>query len=133
MLARRDDRLAALTAELGERAIGIACDVTDLDVLTASIARAVDALGGLDTIITAAGRGMVGTLATGEPAMWRELLDLNLIGPLATVRYGVRHFASQGREMSYSSGPRARSPPPRVSACTRHPSAACGQHSTACA
>jgi NADP-dependent 3-hydroxy acid dehydrogenase YdfG len=97
MLARRDDRLAALTAELGERAIGIACDVTDLDVLTASIARAVDALGGLDTIITAAGRGMVGTLATGEPAMWRELLDLNLIGPLATVRYGVRHFASQGR------------------------------------
>src|SRR3954454_5361724 len=34
MLARRDDRLAALTVDLGERVIGIACDVTDLVVLT---------------------------------------------------------------------------------------------------
>jgi NADP-dependent 3-hydroxy acid dehydrogenase YdfG len=97
MLARREHRLAALSAELGEQAIGLACDVTDLDGLDASITRAVEALGGLDTIVTVAGRGMVGTFTSGEPAMWRELLDLNLIGPLATVRYGVRHFAAEGR------------------------------------
>jgi NADP-dependent 3-hydroxy acid dehydrogenase YdfG len=89
---RRNDRLTALSAELGERAIGIQCDVTDLDMLDASVARAVDALGGLDAVVTVAGRGMVGTFASGEPAMWRELLDLNLIGPLATVRYASSPF-----------------------------------------
>jgi NAD(P)-dependent dehydrogenase (short-subunit alcohol dehydrogenase family) len=40
---------------------------------------------------------MVGTFASGDPAMWRELLDLNLIGPLATVRYAVHHFGPVGR------------------------------------
>lgn len=97
MLARREDRLAQLSAELGEKTVGIPCDVTDLHVLDDAVARAAEALGGLDAIVTVAGRGMVGTLASGEPAMWRELLDLNLIAPLATVRYGVRHFASESR------------------------------------
>jgi NADP-dependent 3-hydroxy acid dehydrogenase YdfG len=97
MLARRTDRLTALGAELGERATGFQCDVTDLDTLEATVARAVDALGGLDAVVTVAGRGMVGTFASGDPAMWRELLDLNLIGPLATVRYAVRHFGPLGR------------------------------------
>jgi NAD(P)-dependent dehydrogenase (short-subunit alcohol dehydrogenase family) len=55
MLARRNDRLSALSAELGERAIGIQCDVTDLDTLGATVARAVDTLGGLDAVITVAG------------------------------------------------------------------------------
>jgi NADP-dependent 3-hydroxy acid dehydrogenase YdfG len=97
MLARRNDRLTALGAELGERAIGIQCDVTDLDGLDASIAPAVDALGGLDGVVTVAGRGMVGTLAAGEPTMWRELLNLNLIGSSATVRYAIRHFGTASR------------------------------------
>lgn len=97
MLARRSHRLADLSAELGVRAIGIECDVTNLEMLHASIAQAVDVLGGLDAIITVAGRGMVGTLTSGEPALWRELLDLNLIAPLATVRYAVAHFDTVGR------------------------------------
>ena len=70
---------------------------TDLDMLDASVTRAVDALSGLDAVVTVAGLGMVGTFASGEPAMWRELLDLNLIGPLATVRYAVHHFGPVGR------------------------------------
>jgi NADP-dependent 3-hydroxy acid dehydrogenase YdfG len=97
MLARRIDRLTALSAELGERAIGIRCDVTDLDMLDATVARAVDAVGGLDAVVTVASRGLVGTFASGEPAMWRELLYLTLIGPLATVRYAVHHFGPVGR------------------------------------
>jgi NADP-dependent 3-hydroxy acid dehydrogenase YdfG len=125
MLARREDRLTELTAELGERAIGTQCDVTDLDMLYASVARAVDALGGLDAVVTVVGRGMVGTLARGEPAMWRELLDLNLIGPMATVRYAIHHFAPAGRRdvvLIGSTG--AITPPRRVSECTRRRSAA---------
>ena len=40
---------------------------------------------------------MAGGIATGSPQRWRELLDLNLIGPLATVRYALDHFPAQGR------------------------------------
>jgi 3-oxoacyl-[acyl-carrier protein] reductase len=54
-------------------------------------------LTGRRVLVTGAASGMVGTFASGEPAMWRELLDLNLIGPLATVRYAVPHFARTGR------------------------------------
>jgi NADP-dependent 3-hydroxy acid dehydrogenase YdfG len=92
MLARRKDRLAQLHAELGERASSIPCDVTDLVRLEESIAQSVDALGGLDGVVAVAGRGMVGTISSGDPAMWRELLDLNLVGPLATVRYAVPYL-----------------------------------------
>ena len=122
MLARRNDRLTALSAELGERATGIQCDVTDLDTLGATVARAVDALGGLDAVVTVAGRGMVGTFASGDPAMWRELLDLNLIGPLATVRYAVRHFGPWAGGTSCSLVPPAPSLPRRASGCMRRPS-----------
>jgi NADP-dependent 3-hydroxy acid dehydrogenase YdfG len=97
MLARRKERLDALHAELGEKAIGIVCDVTDLDSLAAGVDEAVRSLGGVDAVVTVAGRGMVGTIARGTPQAWRDLLDLNLIGPLATVRYAIGHFPSNGR------------------------------------
>jgi NADP-dependent 3-hydroxy acid dehydrogenase YdfG len=97
MLARRKDRLDELEEVLGERAIGIPADVTDLDGLEAAIDDAARALGGLDGVVSAAGRSMAGSIATGTPRRWRELIDLNLVGPLATVRYSVAHFAAAGR------------------------------------
>jgi NADP-dependent 3-hydroxy acid dehydrogenase YdfG len=97
MLARRAERLDDLRIQLGERAYGIPCDVTDLDSLQHGVDTAVDALGGLDVVLAVAGRGMVGTIVSGDPTGWRELLDLNLIGPLATVRYAVPHFTADGR------------------------------------
>lgn len=97
MLARRAERLDALYRELGPAVHGITCDVTDLNCLQRSVDAGAGALGGLDTVVTVAGRGMVGTIASGDPAGWRELFDLNLIGPLATVRYAVPHFAAEGR------------------------------------
>jgi NADP-dependent 3-hydroxy acid dehydrogenase YdfG len=97
MIARRRARLDKLSEELGQRAIAIQSDVTNLDDLGSDIERAAKTMGGLDAIVTVAGRGMVGTVSTGDPQAWRELLDLNLVGPLATVRYGVQHFATEGR------------------------------------
>lgn len=97
MLARRKDRLDELEEALGERAVGMRADVTDIDGLDAAIDEAARSLGGLDGVISAAGRSMAGSIATGTPQRWRELIDLNLVGPLATVRYAVAHFAASGR------------------------------------
>ena len=97
MLARRKERLDALCDELGERAVGVRGDVTDLDGLETAIDEAARSLGGLDGIVAVAGKSMTGTITTGTPQRWRELLDLNLIGPLATVRFASRHFPPNGR------------------------------------
>jgi 3-oxoacyl-[acyl-carrier protein] reductase len=97
MLARRKDRLDELHAELGERTVPVPVDVTDLSALEDAVAESAQALGGLDAIIAVAGRSFVGAIATGTPERWRELVDLNLVSPLATVRYGIGHFPADGR------------------------------------
>jgi NADP-dependent 3-hydroxy acid dehydrogenase YdfG len=97
MLARRKERLDELAAQLGERAVGVGCDVTDVDALQAALGEAARRLGGLDAVIAAAGKSMAGGIATGTPDKWRELIDLNLIAPLATVRYALAHFGDTGR------------------------------------
>jgi NADP-dependent 3-hydroxy acid dehydrogenase YdfG len=97
MVARREERLSELCEELGDRAVAIPADVTDLDGLASAVKTAGQRLAGLDAVVAAAGKSMVGTITTGTPERWRELIDLNLIGPLATVRYAIDHFASSGR------------------------------------
>ena len=97
MLARREARLDALKDELGELAVPLAADVTDFALLEGVTAEAARRMGGLDGVIAVAGKSMVGTIATGTPDRWRELFDLNLVGPLATVRYALDHFPDQGR------------------------------------
>ncbi|HEY7134784.1 MAG TPA: SDR family NAD(P)-dependent oxidoreductase [Acidimicrobiia bacterium] len=97
MLARRKDRLDELHDELGERALGIRADVTDVEALDAAVAQAARSLGALDAVVAAAGKTIVGSVATGNPEQWRALLDLNLVAPLATARAVIPHFPSQGR------------------------------------
>jgi NADP-dependent 3-hydroxy acid dehydrogenase YdfG len=97
MLARRKERLVELSEQLGEQTVPIACDVTDLDRLDEAVDEAARALGGLDAIVAVAGRGMVGTMASGSPERWRDLMELNLLGPLAAVRATVARFEDSGR------------------------------------
>jgi NADP-dependent 3-hydroxy acid dehydrogenase YdfG len=97
VLARRKERLDELCDELGERAVAVRADVTDLDRLATAVDEAARSLGGLDGVVAVAGKSMTGTITTGTPELWRELIDLNLVGPLATVRDAARHFADSGR------------------------------------
>jgi NADP-dependent 3-hydroxy acid dehydrogenase YdfG len=97
MLARRKERLDELAEELGARAVGVRCDVTDFDMLASAVDEAARSLGGLDGVVAVAGVGMVGGMMTGSPEQWRALIDLNLIGPLATARYAIGHFPASGR------------------------------------
>ena len=97
MLARRKERLEELAQELGARAVPVPADVTDLDALAGRVDEAAHRLGGLDGVITAAGQMMTGEMSSGTPQRWRELIDLNLVGPLATIRYAIAYFPSTGR------------------------------------
>ncbi|HVU62223.1 MAG TPA: SDR family NAD(P)-dependent oxidoreductase [Mycobacteriales bacterium] len=97
MIARRADRLSQLEAELGDRAIGIRGDVTDGPGLETAIAQGAERLGGYDGVVSVAGKSMVGAIATGTPQAWRDLVELNFLGSLSAVHYGLKHFAERGR------------------------------------
>ena len=76
--ARRTDRIEALAAEIGGRAI--ACDVTD----AASVRGLAEAVGrSLHLLVNNAG-GAFGSdpVETADPAHWRAMYDVNVIGVL---------------------------------------------------
>ena len=94
LLARRADRPQALASELGERATAIPCDVTEPALLPTAVGNAAEAMGGLDGIVANAGAAHMGHIATGDPEIWREFIELNVIACLSTVRFGLDHIAT---------------------------------------
>lgn len=97
LAARRTEALAALAAELGDRAAPIELDVTD----PASIARAYDAaeaaFGPCDVIVNNAG------IAVTKPAIqqtaedWDSVLDVNLRGCFLVATEGARRLIAAKR------------------------------------
>ncbi|MEU4495401.1 SDR family NAD(P)-dependent oxidoreductase [Streptomyces sp. NBC_00210] len=86
LTARRKDRIEALADELsgaGHRATAYALDVTDrpaVDEFAASLERC-------DVLVNNAG-GALGAdpVATGDPADWRQMFEVNVIGTLNTTQ-----------------------------------------------
>ncbi|MFK4224875.1 SDR family NAD(P)-dependent oxidoreductase [Streptomyces sp. NPDC019890] len=86
LTARRKDRIEALAGELsgaGHRATAYALDVTDrpaVDEFAASLERC-------DVLVNNAG-GALGAdpVATGDPADWRQMFEVNVIGTLNTTQ-----------------------------------------------
>jgi NAD(P)-dependent dehydrogenase (short-subunit alcohol dehydrogenase family) len=78
--------LNALAAELGDRVATAVADVTDLGSMNAAVATGVDAFGGLDVVVANAGIGSYGSVLAVDPAAFRRVIDVNLIGAFHTVR-----------------------------------------------
>jgi NAD(P)-dependent dehydrogenase (short-subunit alcohol dehydrogenase family) len=77
--ARRRDRIDALAAELGERAVAVACDVTVDADLVALAATAADLGGGaVDVLVNNAGIGSPQPAETEPVATFRDVVEVNL-------------------------------------------------------
>ncbi len=87
LFARSAEKLAALAGEIGDQALALPGDVTDLAAQEAAVAACAARFGGLDAAFANAGKGLdtPGTEA-GDPAEWRQLIDLNIMGLLYTAR-----------------------------------------------
>lgn len=89
VLSRRGARVACL--DLDPRDVdaplaGIICDVADDASVRAAVARAAQALGGIDIVINNAGVGARGDIDANSDAEWHRLFDINVLGMVRTGR-----------------------------------------------
>ncbi len=72
-------------------------DVTDIAAVEAALASTEASMGPTDILVTSAGiTGPVSTVADYDPAAWRHVIDVDLIGVYACVRSVVRGMSERG-------------------------------------
>lgn len=89
LAARSRERLAELQEELGgpERALAVACDVTDPEAQAAVVDQALKTFGGIDAVFANAGiGGSPGGFSEADPERWREMILTNVYGVGLTIQ-----------------------------------------------
>ena len=84
LVARREDRLSALTQQLcshGSGAIYRVGDMTSGQVRTETLKAAQDELGGLDLLINNAGVGAIGPFVFASEERLRRVMEVNFFAP----------------------------------------------------
>ena len=94
LLDRNAEALAGIAAELGVP--GIPADVADPEAVAAAVDAAAAALGGLDAVVNAAGISRVASLTATSPALWRQVMAVNLDGPFHVCRAALPHLRRAG-------------------------------------
>jgi 3-hydroxybutyrate dehydrogenase len=95
-IADLDQRAAQETASeidpSARRALGLAMDVSNEQQVEAGMARAIEAFGRIDVLVSNAGLQIVAPLVEFEFAKWKKLLSIHLDGAFLTTRAALRHM-----------------------------------------
>lgn len=94
--ARRADRLAEAAQAAGGGAIAVPCDVRDDGACQAAVERTVEAFGGLDAFVYCTAVSPVRRFADADAALWRDVLDTNLVGAALVARAAIPHLRERG-------------------------------------
>jgi NAD(P)-dependent dehydrogenase (short-subunit alcohol dehydrogenase family) len=89
------ERLQQNAAQLGERAIAIEADVTDLGALQSAVAQTVERFGGIDVAVANAGISFTGSLATSPVEQVERTLAVNLLGVWRTDRAVIEQITAR--------------------------------------
>jgi NADP-dependent 3-hydroxy acid dehydrogenase YdfG len=89
LAARRVERLEELAREIaqsGGEALALPTDVTDYEQAETMVHHAEEAFGGVDVLVNVAGVMLPAPIAEADPADWRRMVDVNLMGVLHATR-----------------------------------------------
>jgi len=89
------ERLEANAAALGDRAVSLEVDVTDLDALQRAVKATVERFGAIDVAIANAGIAFTGALATAPVEQVERTLAVNLLGVWRTDRAVIEQITTQ--------------------------------------
>jgi NADP-dependent 3-hydroxy acid dehydrogenase YdfG len=91
------ERVAKDVERAGVRALVVPTDVTDDTAVDRLVTRAVDALGRVDILVTAAGVATFGPVAEQTPGDWDAMLAVNLRAVMVSCRAVLRPMLAQRR------------------------------------
>jgi NAD(P)-dependent dehydrogenase (short-subunit alcohol dehydrogenase family) len=83
------DELDAAAAELGDRALAVAADVTDAGAMSGAVAAAREEFGALDVVVANAGIERIGTVRTQAREDFERVIEVNLLGSYRTLRPAI--------------------------------------------
>lgn len=81
----------------GERAMGVAMDVTQEDQVDAGIEAVVAKFGGIDILISNAGIQIVAPVEDYKFGDWKKMLAIHLDGAFLTTRAALKHMYASGK------------------------------------
>jgi 3-oxoacyl-[acyl-carrier protein] reductase len=95
--AARDqaEETARQVRALGRRAVVLTGDLSDPAQADAAVAKAVEALGGLDIVVNNAALRREGKIETIDYAAWREIMGATLDGAFLTTRAAMPHIIAR--------------------------------------
>ncbi|MDE8651103.1 SDR family oxidoreductase [Novosphingobium album (ex Liu et al. 2023)] len=99
MSARRAERLAGLVArieELGGKALAIPGDMSVEADARKAVAETVAAFGRIDILVNSAGVMQAGGIENCDTELYRQVMDINLMGTVYTCAEAVPHMLEQG-------------------------------------
>ena len=96
LVARREDRLKELAAEIGGETLVLALDLRDKTQVEQMIRAANERFGRIDVLINNAGFGFLGSVESTPPAVVREIFDLNFEAPLIASQLAIPIMRAQG-------------------------------------
>ena len=91
----RAEKLEALAAELKERVHVAPCNLSDLDAVDALPKQAGEAMGGLDIVVANAGVTRDALMMMMKPAMWDEVININLTAYFRLAKASLRGMTKQ--------------------------------------
>ncbi len=99
LAARRRERLQEAAAAItggGGRALVIPTDVAQAPQVAALVERAVDAFGGIDILVNAAGVAYLAPLAAIDRSELERLFAVNLFGTISACQHAAPHLLARG-------------------------------------
>jgi len=78
--------LDSVVVDLGERAAGFSCDVSDAEAVQAMVAAVEARFGGIDAVVNNAGVAEFGPIEDCDYATWKRVMATNLDGPFLVTR-----------------------------------------------
>jgi NAD(P)-dependent dehydrogenase (short-subunit alcohol dehydrogenase family) len=81
-----DETVAAINGESDDRCLGVVADVCDLPSMEAAVKAGVAKFGRLDAAIANAGIASYGSVMNTDPAAFKRVMDINVLGVFHTAR-----------------------------------------------
>ena len=96
LAARSEERLGAISDELGPDTLIAPTDVTELDDVRRMIDATIERFGRIDVLFANAGIYIPGKVDEGNPVEWSNLMRINIDGVLNCVHAVLEQMKSQG-------------------------------------